>query len=134
MKLTVDEILTSPATCDENLSYKLGLYIALNEDNKIYYTGSREDNLIVELAEMYFNEFAYITILENSVYNPNPIHVLRYHHVKNDMIIKSNVLLYSNGAVSYDQGKDNSTIHLWIDRMTVEIFKIPNEELFKSLY
>lgn len=133
MSKTLRDILISPRTLrDEEMSLNLGLYYALDIDDKFYFYSSGIDKkFLLELAEFFINKLASIDVYGSSMYTSTPIHVLKFRNL--DFITKSHMVMYSNGAVCIDEKDEQFLLHIWIDKETINLYQIPKpEDLQKS--
>lgn len=133
-QVRISDIITSQSTLDnEEDSYLLGLYYVIDSENKFYYyNGPINNEYMVQLTEMYINNFAYVKALSANMYTPIPFHVVRYRQLLSD--INSTVLVYYNGGVCLDQSKDSEvSIHLWIEKNTVNNLDIIKPDDFTKL-
>ena len=132
--ITIRHIITSQSTLlDEEECYLLGLYYALDTKEKFYhFEGSINNEYIVQYAEFYINNCAYVDVFGAEMYSPTPMHIVRYAQIFNE--VNSTVLVYTNGAVCVDQGKDSVVnVHLWIDKSTVKNFDLLDPDGFNKL-
>lgn len=132
--IRINDIITSQSTVDnENDAFLLGLYYVIDSDNRFYYyTGDIDNIYIVQLAEMYINNFASVKVFSADMYTTTPMHVSRYKHLGAN--INSTLLVYHNGGVCLDQKPDSKvSVHVWIEKSVVSNFEIIKPENFVKL-
>lgn len=133
MNKTLTDLLISDRTLhDEDQAFLLGLSYAINVDKFCYYSGDINNPIAVKIAEEFYNNYSYIDVYGVVMYTDTPLHILKYKNKFDN--INSHVLMYSNGAVCIDQGADSNTVHVWIDKETVQTFNIIKEEEYLQIY
>lgn len=128
MSQIIQEILTSVTSLnDEDASFSLALYFALDIDNRFYhYQAKKEEKFIIELVEFYINRLAAVDIYDVNMFSKRPIHLLRFRQPF--VPVKTTLAFYSNGAVGIDQSNSESTVHVWIQKDLVELYEIPKPQ------
>jgi hypothetical protein len=134
MNKSLKDILISDRTLeDEDQAFLLGLSYAIDVENRFcYYTGDYNNPVTKKLAEEFYNNYSYIDVYGVVMYTDTPLHILKYMNRFDN--VNCHVLIYSNGAICIDQVATSNTVHIWIDKETVQTFNIIKEEEYLQIY
>ena len=124
------ELQRAKPTVDGEKALRLVNACLLNPMGYVYYEGAfSESSLVYQLAEQYFNRFAYVEFLANHMYTPHPIQIPLVYKEEDgeDAYYKGGI--WNNGYIFWRGANSKETIHLWIDPQTVEIFRLPTPDV-----